>query len=200
MPPNNEIAKLGKLIAVQHGWAAAKAFKSYELNEADQAVLSRCAIDLLKIFPPVPGACALLSAALAVALERHMNAPIHVVAGSLEVEGVPVLGDRQFFDGTPVFSTPNPHWDGHAWVMVGCYVVDIAIFRTAYSNEGPPRLAQHIDLTFGPGKALYVDHWKRTRRVGLGYELHYVLSEGEVNNLMGCAFHLIDRKRHAPLS
>lgn len=191
MSPIKNITQLGKLVADQHGWAAAKDFKSYEMDEADQAVLSQCAIDLLKVFSKVPGTCALMSAALAIGLERRMKAPIHVVAGTLAVGGVPVFGDQQPFDGSLVFSTSSPDWDGHVWVMVGGYVVDISIFRTAYSTEGPARLARHIDLTFGPGKGLYVDHWTRTRQVGLNYEPHYVLSVDEVTGLVGGAFHLI---------
>ena len=195
-----DIAQLGKLVANQHGWAAAKAFKSYEMSEADRAALSHCAIDLLKIFPPVAEAGALMSAALAVALERQIEAPIHVVAGTLAVEGVPVFGDRQPFDGSSVFSTSSPDWDGHVWVMIGPYVVDISIFRVAYSAEGPARLAKHIDLTFGPEKGLYVDHWKRTRQMGLSYEPQYVLNADEVTSLMGGAFHIIKQARSAFLA
>lgn len=195
MPPIKNIGQLGALVAEKHGWAEAKAFKAYVMNEADQAALSQCAIDLLKIFPPVPGACALMSAALAVGLERHMQAPIHVVAGTLAVEGLPIFGDRLPFDGSQVFSASNSDWDGHAWVMIGRYVADISIFRTAYSAKGPARLARHIDLTFGPGRGLYVDQWKRTRQMGLNYEPQYVLSADEVTNLMGGAFHLMKQAR-----
>lgn len=186
-----DIAQLGKLVAAQHGWPAAKAFKAYEMNDADREALSRCAIDLLKIFPPIPGACALMSAALAVGLERQMAAPIYVVAGTLAVDGEPVFGDRQPFDGSQVFSVSNPDWDGHVWVMVGPYVVDISIFRTAYSRQGPAKLAKHIDLAFGPNKGLYVDRWKRTSQLGLNYEPQYVLSADEVTRLMGGAYHVI---------
>lgn len=196
-----DLAQLGKSIAAQHGWAAAKAFKSYEMNEADGAIVSQCAIDVLNIFPPMPGAGALMSAALAVGLESRMNAPVHVVAGTLAVEGVSVFGDRQPFDGAQIFSTANPDWDGHVWIMIGPYVVDISIFRTAYSRQGPARLSRHIDLTFGPGKGLYVDLWKRTQHRGLSYEPQYVLSVDEVTRLMGGAFHVIkqaqpDSPRH----
>ncbi|TCM20661.1 hypothetical protein EDF56_102324 [Novosphingobium sp. PhB165] len=186
-----DLAQLGKRIAAQHGWAAAKAFKAYEMNEADRAVLSKCATDLLKVFPPVSGVAAEMSAALAVGLESRLAAPIHVVAGTLAVEGVPVFGDRTPFDGAEVFSTPNPDWNGHVWVMIGPYVVDIAIFRAAYSRQGPARLARHIDLNFGPNKGLYVDLWRRTQQVGLSYEPHYVLSADEVTRLMGGAYHII---------
>jgi hypothetical protein len=190
-----DIVHLGKLVAVQHGWAAAKAFKAYEMTDADREALSQCAIDLLKIFPSVPGACALMSAALAVGLERNMAVPIHVVAGTLAVDGEPVFGDRQPFDGSQVFSTSTPDWDGHVWVMIGSYIVDISIFRTAYSRQGPARLAKHVDLAFGPNKGLYVDHWKRTRQLGLSYEPQYVLSANEVTSLMGGAYHAIKSLR-----
>ena len=186
-----DIAQLGKLVAAQHGWPAAKAFKAYEMTDADRDALSRCAIDLLKVFPPIPGACALMSAALAVSLERQMAAPIYVVAGMLAVDGEPVFGNRQPFDGAQVFSASNPDWDGHVWIMVGPYVVDISIFRTAYSRQGPAKLAKHIDLAFGPNKGLYVDRWKRTSQLGLSYEPQYVLSADEVTRLMGGAYQVI---------
>jgi len=192
-----DITQLGKLIANQHGWAAAKAFKFYEMNEADRVALSQCALDLLKIFPPVPAASAQMSAALAVGLERFIKAPIHVVAGTLAVEAIPIFGDRQPFDGSQIFSAPNPDWDGHVWVMIGPYVVDVSIFRTAYSAQGPARLAKHIDLTFGAEKGLYVDQWKRTRHIGLNYEPQYVLSVDEVTQLMRGAFSVIKQARLA---
>lgn len=192
-----DLAHLGKLIASQHGWAAAKAFKAYEMTDADRATLSQSALDLLKVFPSIPGACALMSAALAVGLERSMAAPIHVMAGTLAVEDEPVFGYRQPFDGPAVFSASNPDWDGHVWVMVGPYVVDISIFRTAYSRQGPARLTKHVDLVFGPNKGVYVDRWKRTSQLGLSYEPQYVLSADEVTRLMGGAYQVIKQAKSA---
>lgn len=190
-----DLAQLGKHVAAKDGWAAAKAFKSYRLEDADGAVLAQCALDLLKVFPPVPGTSALMSAALAVHLETRLSAPIQVVAGTLTVEGVPVFGDRLAFDGPATFGASDAEWPGHVWVMVGPYVADISIFRTAYSRQGPARLSRHIDLTFGPNKGLYVDLWKHTRQQGLGYEPQYVLSADEVTGLMGGAYRLIEQAR-----
>lgn len=192
-----DLAQLGKLVAAQHGWPAAKAFKTYVLSDADRAVLSGCAVDLLRIFPPSPTAdtlmhaSGLMSAALAVQLESRLEVPVHVVAGTLSVEGVPVFGDRRDFDGSALFSAEQPDWNGHLWVMVGPTIVDIALFRAAYSPHGPARLARHVDLVFGPNKALYVDQWKRAGQQGLTYEPQYVLSADEVTLLMGGAFHAI---------
>lgn len=178
-------------MAANHGWPAAKAFKSYEMNDSDRSALTTCAVDLLRIFPKIPGACALMSAAFAVQLERVLGAPIQVVAGTLTVESEPVFGDQSNLDGAAVFGTTNLDWDGHVWVMVGPYIADVSVFRTAYSPHGPARLSRHIDLTFGPNKGLYVDHWKRTRQLGLGYEPQYVLSADQVTALMGGAYQKI---------
>lgn len=182
------LEQLGKLVSVDHGWPAAKAFKAYRMSDSDRAALSARAVDLLKVFPPVPGTCTLMSAALAVSLEGRLSAPVYLVAGTLSVEGVPVFGDRHPIDGAQVFATSNPDWNGHVWAMVGPYIVDISIFRTAYSSVGPARLARHILSTFGPNKGLYVDLWRHTGRVGLGYEPQYVLSSDEVTALMQGAY------------
>lgn len=190
-----DITRLSKLVASTHGWAAAKAVKSYEMNEADGVVLSKCAVDLLKVFPPARGSSALMSAALAVALEGRLHAPVHVVAGSLAVEGIVVYGDETPFDAAKVLSADQPGWKGHVWVMIGACIVDIALFRMAYADQAPTVLSRHVHQAFGPGKALYVDLWKRTARMGLGYEPHHILSADEVTELMGAAYHVIKQAR-----
>lgn len=184
------LAPLGKLIAVHHGWPAAKDFKAYRMDNAARAKISATALDILKVFPPIPGAGALMSAAFAVRLEEILSGPIHIVAGTLSVNGELVLGDRSaVLPGA--FGHAHLDWDGHVWAMVGPYIADVSIFRTAYSRSGPAALSRHIDLVFGPNKGLYVDHWGRTRQLGLIYEPGYVLSRDEVNGLMGAAYQKI---------
>lgn len=161
--------------------------------------MTGCALEILKVFPPMPGACALMSAAFAVRLGQKVEAPIQVVAGTLTVEGVAIFGRR---GGVPAdaFVGGDLDWDGHVWVMVGPFIADVSIFRTAYSPSGPPRLSRHVDLVFGPGKGLYVDRWTRMRKLGLEYEPHYVLSEAEVTTLMGGAFQVIQENQAVPSS
>lgn len=185
-----DLAALGKLIAHHHGWQAAKAFKSYQMDDGSRAKLSTAALEVLKAFPKISGACALMSAALAVRLEQDLSAPIYVVAGALSVENEPIFGGAGEIP-EDIFANSDLNWDGHVWVMIGPYIADLSIFRSAYSNYGPPRLSKHVELVFGPNKGLYVDHWKRTRQMGLGYDPRYVLSDAEVTALMGGAFHAI---------
>lgn len=191
MLPATDLAQLGRRVAATHGWPAARAFKAYAWSEADQARIAGCAGDLLKVFPKGAGTAGQVGAALAVQLERHLSAPVHLVAGTLGVEGVPVLGDGQPFDGAAAFAEGAPEWPGHIWVMVGAHVVDVALFRLVYSADCPPVLARHVLSVFGPGKGLYADHWRHARRLGLDYAPQYVLGGDEVDRLMAGAYRVM---------
>lgn len=199
MSGTKNLSQLGQLVAFHHGWQAAKAFKAYQMDDADRAKLSFSALEILKVFPHLENASALMSAAFAVHLERALDAPIQVVAGILKVEKDVLFGKRT---KAPIraFPSATADYDGHIWLMVGPYIADISIFRTAYSRHGPAKLSRHIDLVFGPNKGLYVDHWKRTRQMGLGYEPHYVLSAAEVTNLMGGAFQKIQDEQRKDIT
>lgn len=188
MTPAQDIAQLGRLVAARHGWAEAKAFKVYQPGDADRAIMARCAVDLLKVFPKAPGTAALLTGAFAVQLGRHLAAPVHVVAGGLSVDGQPVSGDRPAAGAVDIAAQAGIARGEHAWVMVGAHVLDIAIFRMAYSSNCPPMLARHVHSVFGQDKGLYVDHWRRARQLGLGYTPRRVLGAEEVTTLMGGAY------------
>jgi hypothetical protein len=192
MPAAKDLTDLGRLIAAQHDWPVAKAFKSYKMSDADRAVITTSAVSLLRIFPDAPNAGAQLSAAFAVQLERALPAPVQVIAGTLKVEGKAVFSGHFPIDRPAILSTGELRWGGHVWVMVGSHIVDIAIFRAAYSRHGPSTLSRHVDLAFGRDKALYVDDWKHSRRMGLGYEPHHVLSGAEITALMGGAYRRIE--------
>jgi hypothetical protein len=187
MSKTHDLVQLGSLVAATQGWPAARAFKAYVASDEDKAAIANKARELLSIFPAIPGACALMSAAFAAHIGRDFDLPIQVVAGTLSVEGKLVFGDGQPFDGPAIFGAYNLDWGGHVWVMVGGYVADISIFRTAYSASCPPRLGRHVVHTFGGGKGLYFDTWRHTHRLGLGYRPQYVLSEAEVTGLVAGA-------------
>lgn len=180
------IAELGRLVARAQGWSAAKAFKSATLDEGEQAAVSQAALGLLGLLPAATPAQ--MSAALAVRLERLIEAPVQMVAGALAVEGVVVLGAPGPLDAETVC---DPGFTGHVWLMVGETVIDMALFRLAYAARGPARLARHVDLVFGPGKALLVDGWKHAARLGFAYRPQIVLEAATVTALMGQAHQAI---------
>lgn len=192
MPTVNDLAQLGQRVAATHGWAAAKAFKAYAWNEQDQAAIAACASKILKLFPQAARNEDLLSATLAFQLQRQLKGPVYLVAGALSVNGVIVRGGQiPSGEGDP-FATDARPWEGHLWIMVGPHVVDATIFRLANRPDCPSALARHVHSVFGSDKGLYVDHWRRTRRVGLEYDPHYVLSDDNMDQLLSAAYILIN--------
>lgn len=196
MPAAHDLTQIGQRVAATHGWAAAKAFKAYVWSEQDRAGIAACAADILKMFATIAGKDDLLSATLAFQLQRRLQAPVHLVAGTLSVDGVPVRGDHLPFDGSSSFAAEAPAWRGHLWIMVGPHIVDTTIFRLANSPDCPPILARHVHSVFGSDKGLYADHWRRSKRIGLDYDPLYILSEADMTRLLADAYLLIaDSKR-----
>ncbi len=183
-----DLSELGKGVAAQHGWPAAKAFKTWKTDEAAGAILTRKALDILRVMPKSLDRSA-LTGAYAVHLLRDWDAPLQVVAGRLRVEG----GDAFVEPLSCVDKLKGAEgWSGdcnHLWIMIGSQIVDIALFRAAYSAEGSAQLAHFVNLQFGSGKALYVDDWRLARRRGLSYEPVYVLGADEVTAIMADAYH-----------
>jgi hypothetical protein len=160
------LTRLSRLIAASHSWETARAFKGYVPGEDDMAVMASRAQDVLKVMAGKDVTAPMLNAAYAVHLGRALTAPIIVVEGTLSVAGEAVAQD-------------------HGWVMIGPWVADMALFSRAYAPDAPPRLATHVLRAFGPGKGLFCEAWRRTARLGLGYEPRRVLAEAEVTALVG---------------
>lgn len=181
MSETRDLARLRSLVAASQGWPAAKALKAFTASDDDKAVIASKALDLLRIFPGAPAAAGMMSAAFAVHLERSLTAPILVVAGTLAINGEPAFGAAE-----------------HVWVMIGADVADISLFRAAYAPTAPALLARHVAEVFGPGKGLYYDAWRRTRRLGLDYRPQRVLTEAEVTALMAQAHTAIQNAAEHP--
>lgn len=198
MSKEQDLVKLASLIADNHGWPKAKTFKSefksYFLNDDDKAIFNNVGLEVLDSFPNLPGACAPMSAYLAVCLEKILERDVYVVTGTLTVNNIPVFGDFSGFDGHLLFSNDNFDWNGHAWVMVGQYVADLSIFRTAYSKVSPPRLQNHILSHYGVGRGMQVDRWHQLSKSGLGYHPQYVLDYNQTTALLRYAQLLIESR------
>lgn len=188
MPAMNDLARLGQRVAATHGWSAARSFKAYVWSEQDQATIAACASDILKLFPPSTGSENLLTATLAFQLQRRLDAPIHLVAGTLSIDGIAVRSGTLPPDGRSPFAPGTPPWPGHLWIMAGPHVIDAAIFRIANSPDCPPLLARHVHSVFGPDKGLYADRWRHSRRQGLEYDPRYVLGQQDMDTLLGQAY------------
>lgn len=178
---------LKSLIAASHGSAAAEAWASFVPSEDQLAAVADAGHELLRNFPQVPGACVMMSTLCACKLEKRGLPPAYVVAGSLYVIGPRFVGDTRVFgeagkyDGQLKFSVSHPSWDGHAWIVFGDRLVDVSVFRTAYSRFSPPVLASHVKKEFGEGGEMLISPIERTASAGLRYEAEYVLTQDQVD-------------------
>jgi len=175
--------RLEKLITNTHSSEKAEAYKAFAPTADELRAFKKIGREALEIIAPIAGACAMMSAAYVARVEHVLKLPAYVVAGSLKIRDTYVFGDGRAFDGVKAFSESNSSWDGHAWVMLGPYVADISIFRTAYSENAHPLLAAHVRREFGDNAGLMVVRWSDAPLSGLYYAPQYVLSDQQVTNL-----------------
>lgn len=179
-----------ELIRQSHSESAAAAYQAFVPTDAHIQQMQDTGREVLNCFPTLPGGCAVMSALYgAILQERMKGAVVHVVAGSLAVNGTAVFGSGAGnIDWNKVFGNSNASWDGHCWVMCGDWIADISLFRTAYSNKSPPALAQYVRREFGEGRGLLITKSDQELR----YEPHYVLTDAQITALGRGAVHLIE--------
>lgn len=182
---------LGDLIAATHGQEAAEVYGRFVPSASDREAVGQVGIEVLSAFPSMPGACVMMSALLVAMLDGRTQSPAYVVAGRLSVRQTLIFGEKEPIDGRARFSASNPSWDGHAWVVLGSYIVDVSIFRTAYSAQSNNVLSDFIRAEFGVGKGLMLIRDSDAAQSGLLYVPQYVLSADQLPGLVAGAMSLI---------
>jgi hypothetical protein len=121
----------------------------------------------------------------AILREKISDVVIHVVAGTLHVEGDRVFGQTaDHIDRSGVPRNSNRSWDGHCSMMCGDFIPYISFFRTVYSPK-PTRWRGMLFANKGGG--LLVSKPEQ----GLRYELQDVLTEPQITALGRGAVHLM---------
>jgi hypothetical protein len=133
-----------------------------------------------------------MSALLTGGIHDTSEIPARMVAGSLAVDGTFVFGNGAPFDGSAVFGASKSAWDGHCWVEVAEWIIDISLFRTADSQKGPPALKAFVRKHFGEGRAILIAKSAGLAREGLVYVRQYELTKAQVNSLFLGAMHRSD--------
>jgi hypothetical protein len=185
------IAKITELVRRSYSDADAVAYETFVPDRDLLAKFGAEGTEVLRAFPTLPGACAVMSALYAVVLQdRFPGIPIHVAAGALVVDGATVFGETaDQIDWNEALGQSNPSWDGHCWVVCGDWIADISICRTAYSSKSSPILAEYVRREFGENRGLIIQRPDDQLR----YEAYHVLTEAQVTGLGRGAMHLIGR-------
>ncbi|MBN2530812.1 MAG: hypothetical protein JXR76_30775 [Deltaproteobacteria bacterium] len=187
------MSDIKELIATAISFDAARLAQEFEPDAAAMTEIREAALEVLRRFPDIPGACAVMSAIWTAILNDNTQYPIFAVCGDLELEGELIFGgsspDTTSWDrGVDI---TDPSWNGHCWVVFGKFIGDISLFRTAYSSRSPRRLQVWIQNMFGPGKGLFICPNATIEQYGLKYYARRVLSKREIDGLVkGAASYL----------
>jgi hypothetical protein len=92
---------------------AVEVYRAFTPSGAHLEALKSVGREVLLVFPPMPGACAVMSAAYAARLQTVTDAPVYVVAGALSVGGDRVFGGDRATDWGAAFCKDDLSWDGH---------------------------------------------------------------------------------------
>ncbi|MBI0530305.1 hypothetical protein [Sphingomonas sp. TX0522] len=174
---------LVELVEASHSPAAAERLCGYAFNDRARDALAQAGRTVLTEYLPTSGACALMSAIYAEAVMALIDDPIHVVAGTLDADGVRVFGRTAIATGPTPFLKSDIDWDGHMWVMAGDRVADVSLLRTAKDSKSPPALRRLATREFGPRAGLVVWPIAEALDAGLRYVPRYVLTSAEIAGL-----------------
>lgn len=181
--PSDAAVSLVELVEASHSPAAAERLSAYAFTDRARDALAQSGRAVLTDYLPTSGACALMSALYAEALMALIDDPIHVVAGTLDADGVRVFGRAPMATGPTPFLKSDIEWDGHMWVMVGDRVADISLLRTAKDGKSTPALRRLVAREFGPSAGLVVWPIAEALGAGLRYVPRYVLTSAEIDGL-----------------
>lgn len=191
------MADLAALIAASYTPADADSFSGFVPSQSDLSSIATAGGEVLLLFKKVPGACAMMSAVYVRRIQALLpHIPVYAVAGSLSIGDQPIFGQDLFSrDWKLEFREANLDWDGHCWVVVGEYIADVSLCRTAYSPQSPPLLTNHITQLFGSGRGLVINTNSGWRREGFLYQPEHVLTNSQIDTLFESTGTLINRTK-----
>lgn len=168
------------MIEASHSREATQQFRNYELNDRAWGIFKEMSRGMLTAVRPEGSSCVIMSALLATALEEPLGTVVPVVAGALKLDGEYMYGSHRAVDGRRVFSENGADWDGHCWILLGNYIVDISLGRTARQGHCRAPLARRVLSAFGEHVGMIAVTESSVRETGLLYLPRYVLTPDQV--------------------
>lgn len=173
------------LIAASYSRDEAAAYLQFAVEHPHLQQLADIGREILDHCPPVPGACAHMTAVWVSLVRDRTKLPAYQVAGDLLVDGHMAFGsDADAVQIASSFSSSQSAWDGHCWLAVGDHIGDLSIFRTAYALSNRSRLRATIIRHFGKGRGLMLFPERDLHRVELQYVPKYVVTKAQIDSLV----------------
>ena len=166
---------------ISHAYSKEEAakFERYILSDTDMQVITRAGKEILTHIPPIPFACAHMSALWGSLIRDTTPIPTHVVAGNLFINNKKIFFSNASTEQVKqTFETSNASWDGHVWVSFAGTIGDLSLFRSAYAEPNEHWLHQLILQAFGKGRGFLL-----APPPNMLYEAKYVLTDENINAL-----------------
>ena len=156
----------------------------FQFSQEAVNLLMESGLEVLKRISSKPGACAQMTAIWTAFVRDNSDYPIHAVAGSLSIDNSNFFFEHSSKDDIKLaFAENNMDWDGHCWIMLGNYIGDASIFRTAYQGLNST-LKNYITSRFGTGRGLLIASIDDLKKMGIVYNPQYILTDSEITGLI----------------
>jgi hypothetical protein len=178
------LEKIKNLIKESYNDKDADLAMKFQFTQEAFNLLMESGMEVLKRIPCKPGACAQMTALWTAFVRDNSGYPIHAVAGSLSIDSFNFFLEHSSKDEIKLaFKENNMDWDGHCWVMLGNYIGDASIFRTAYQGLNST-LKNCIISRFGLGQGLLIFSVEDLKKMGIVYRPQYILTDPEVTGFI----------------
>lgn len=139
----------------------------YEIAEMAEIIVEK--------FSPVPGACLYMSALMTAMINDHLHIEAKFVTGSLSVDNVKIFSHSPLKENISLPENYTASWNGHAWVCVPGFIIDLSIFQTIYSKATPGRIQQIFSNRFGHNINYLIGQESKLIKMGVCYtELEFL--------------------------
>lgn len=170
-----------KLVREVYGDASYGRFQTAPTEEEFDAI-RRIGADVLRRMPYRAGSCGPLSAMMLAQWELESRTGLYMFAGELVGDGETIWGNSNMKESIQSqIESSQSSWDGHFWLGIGEYVLDMSLCRTAKSPGSPPKLREILYGNFPETMGLLLANSAALDEIGLRYIPHAVLTKKQVD-------------------
>lgn len=179
------LSSMVALITTAHSREAAAEYLAYIPTMGELSKAWKAARVSISSTPERASACVPMTAALARQLLPSVRGPAFLVAGSLRAtDGTFIFGGPDPMDCGHLFEISDVDWNGHPWLMLGPYVVDVSLTRSVRLDAKRTNLKALVRRQFGETDDAVIVRWDDAEAQGMQYLPQCILSERQVAHLL----------------
>ncbi len=168
-----------------------EAFLSYDLKKEDLEFIKDISKGILLEFPKRAFDCCMLSAVLGAVINDKSNIPVSVFVGHLDYNSKRMFNCTTSIPYSKSELKINETWEGHCWVELNGFIIDLSIFRTIYLGNVSVELKNDIIQNFGENRGILAGTPLDMEKLGFNYTPCYILNQDQITGLVKGANEII---------